>query len=424
MTTRVGGWFRRKARERWGGIFATPQSEGYPNRDYANYVKQGLRGNPYVGAAIRLIAQNASRVPLVAYRQRGDNRIDLEPTHGLMRVLHRPNEAYGATMFWQRTYQHLLLSGDAYCRGAMTRAQRPWTTERMELFNVQPHWVTPMPKPKAGIEYYKVRPPDQPESKAETVPPDEMLHLWFADPMRDYDGLAPTASAWSAIQQSNAASAWNFNVQRRAGRPGLIWEWQGDEQMTDEQFEEVSKRIEEKYGGYMNAGRDIIADGFTAKPIGLSPHDAEWIEGIKLTMRQIGVTWFVPTVLLGDHENATYSNLQTAIRLLYELNIFPMLDWVTDELTHWIQPKYGEDIVVDYARDEVDVLQEERAQVIERNVRAVQAGIKTPNEAREELGLERVEGGDDLWISATMMPLSAMEIEHPADVGEGKDAGL
>jgi hypothetical protein len=87
--------------------------------------------------------------------------------------------------------------------------------------------------------------------------------------------------------------------------------------------------------------------------------------------------------LLGLPEGATFSNVAEARLALWEQTILPLADLMRDELMHWLVPRFGEDLELDYDRDRISALAERRRQVWERVQRA---DFLTINERRAEVG--------------------------------------
>lgn len=153
----------------------------------------------------------------------------------------------------------------------------------------------------------------------------------------------------------------------------------------------------------------LLEGGLDWKEMGLSPADMHWLEGLKLSAREIAIAFGVPPELIGDSENKTYSNWSESRKAFYEETVLPLMDWLRDELNNWLVPKFGDDrIYVDYDRDEIEALQEDRAAVWERAIKAVEKGILTPNEARLMVGYEEVPGADVLMMPGNMMPLATI----------------
>lgn len=65
--------------------------------------------------------------------------------------------------------------------------------------------------------------------------------------------------------------------------------------------------------------------------------------------------------------------------------------------------------------------EEDQGAVVDRHVKAVAGGLLTPNEARQDQGLDAVEGGDTLFIPTTLQPLD-LAINPPEPVAPGGDS--
>jgi HK97 family phage portal protein len=169
--------------------------------------------------------------------------------------------------------------------------------------------------------------------------------------------------------------------------------------------------------GARNAGRPLLLEGgLDWKEIGLTPAEMHWLEGLKLSAREISIAFGVPPELIGDAENKTYSNLRESRQAFYTETVLPLMDSIKGELNNWLIPKFGDKkIYIDYDRDDIEALQEERETVWARALEAVKTGVITPNEARVMLGYDEVEGGDMLMMPANMMPLTIVTGE---DVSE------
>jgi phage portal protein BeeE len=107
--------------------------------------------------------------------------------------------------------------------------------------------------------------------------------------------------------------------------------------------------------------------------------------------REIALAFGYPGYLLGLPEGATFSNVAEARLALWEQTILPLADLIRDELMHWLVPRFGEDLELDYDRDRISALAERRRQVWERVQRA---DFLTINERRAEVGFGPIAGGD------------------------------
>ena len=63
--------------------------------------------------------------------------------------------------------------------------------------------------------------------------------------------------------------------------------------------------------------------------------------------------------------------------------------------------------------DKIPALSERTKRIYENVTSAVREGIMTRNEAREAIGLSPIDGADDLYISATLFPITSDDVEEP-----------
>ena len=123
----------------------------------------------------------------------------------------------------------------------------------------------------------------------------------------------------------------------------------------------------------------------------------------------------VPSQLVGVPDAQTYANVAEARLALYEETIIPMLRLVQSDMNEWLFPQYDERLEFEYNIDAIPALAERRRRIYENISQAVQHGIITRNEAREQIGLSPIDGGDDIYISATLFPLGSEVPEEPQD---------
>jgi HK97 family phage portal protein len=121
-------------------------------------------------------------------------------------------------------------------------------------------------------------------------------------------------------------------------------------------------QFKEKYQGYENAGVPVALEGDDIKweNISINPKDVDWLNGQKFTIRQICSIFGVDPCLVGDSEFATYSNKQEAQKGLYTETVLPLMDIYRDELNSWLVPLYGDGLYLDYDRDKIEAIQEDR----------------------------------------------------------------
>jgi HK97 family phage portal protein len=392
-------WFQKQSQTTRAIVATTLGQPQWTPKNYASFAKEGYQNNVYVYACVRQIAMAVAGIPWIVYRK-GRRAVEELEDHPLAKLLQRPNPWQGGARFIENVVAYLMLSGNSYIEAVGPEMGVP-----RELYALRPDRMKVLPgnaqQIVAGYQYTV-------GGTTVTFSPDEILHLKLFNPLDDWYGMSPIEAAARSIDQNNESRAWNVALLQNSARPpgALVTE----HELTEEQYNRLKEQVQEHYAGSKNAGRPLLLEGgLDWKEMGLSPADMHWLEGLKLSAREIAIAFGVPPELIGDSENKTYSNWSESRKAFYEETVLPLMDWLRDELNNWLVPKFGDDrIYLDYDRDEIEALQEDRSAVWERAMEAVKIGVLTPNEARLLLGYEEVPGADVLMMPGNMMPLATI----------------
>lgn len=120
-----------------------------------------------------------------------------------------------------------------------------------------------------------------------------------------------------------------------------------------------------------------------------------------------------------NHVLVHNSNYAEARKALYEENILPLMDWLRDDLNQWLAPLYDSQTYIDYDRDEIEALSEDRNEIATRNNASFAAGWITINDARKSanMALDSQYGKFYRWqlpSFAAMDPLAEQPQVNPA----------
>jgi HK97 family phage portal protein len=364
--------------------------------NYQGYAKEGYEANTYVYACIRQIALAASGIPWYVYRKARNGELEELEGHELSVLFTRPNPLQGWGSFLENVTSYLQLSGNAYIEAVGPKKGKP-----KELYTLRPDRMQVIPGNKIGMisgYVYEVN------GKRVAFDPSEILHLKLFNPTNEWYGMPPIKAAARSVDHNNEGRSWNVALLQNRAMPSGALSTKDD--LTEEQFSRLKKQVETQYSGAQNAGRPLVLEGgLSWQSMALSPTDMDWLQGLKLSSREICSVFGVPPELIGDHENATYSNYQEARKAFYQETVLPTMDWIRDEFNNWLIPKFDENIIVDYDTENVEALAEDRDAVWTRVTNAVKTGVLTPNEARRELGYDDIQGGDILFMPGSMVPV-------------------
>jgi len=392
--------FRKQSQATRALVEMTLGQPVWTTRNYANFAKEGYGSNVYVYACVRQIAMACAGIPWLVYRTANDGTVEELESHPLKELLNGPNPWQGGSEFFESVVGFLMLAGNSYIEAAGPENGPP-----RELYVLRPDRMKVIAGNSqqliAGYQYTV-------GGITVNFKPEEILHLKLFNPLDDWYGMSPIEAAARSIDQNNESRAWNVALLQNSARPpgALITE----HELQPDQFERLKEQINHEFTGAKNAGRPLLLEGgLDWKEIGLTPAEMHWLEGLKLSAREIAIAFGVPPELIGDNANKTYSNYKEARQAFYTETVLPLMDSIKGELNNWLIPKFGDKrIYIDYDRDEIEALQEDREAVWARALEAVKTGILTPNEARVMLGYDEVEGGDMLMMPANMIPLTVM----------------
>jgi HK97 family phage portal protein len=303
-------------------------------REGLSLAKEGYRRNAVAYRCVRLVAEAAASVELLAYTS-GQEQAD----HPLLALLARPNPHEAGRQFFETLYAHLLVSGNSYLELAMIG------DEPRELYTLRPDRMTAIASRNGWPDAYEYRVStnhvrfDMPEEGQKPI-----LHLTMFDPVDDHYGMAPLLAAQMALDTHNAASGWNKALLDNAARPSgaLVYTADGGN-LSDEQFGRLKDELEQQFSGTANAGRPILLEGgLDWKPLSLTPKDMDFLEAKAAAAREIALAFGVPPFLIGLPGDNTYANYAEANRAFWRQTVLPLVRRTCDSISHWLGESFPE----------------------------------------------------------------------------------
>lgn len=345
-----------------------------PRKGFAALAGEGFGRNAVVYRCVRMVAENAARVPLEV--RDGENVLT---EHPLLSLLARPNRRQDGKALLERVFIYLQLAGNAYLDAAIVDGAvkgvfglRP---DRMAVIAGRDGWP---------IGYAYTAGGKTQRLMLDTEPVPRVLHLSLFDPLDDHYGMAPLSAAQASLETHNAATAWNRALLENAARPsGALVYNAAAGNLSEEQYQRLKTELEQGFTGALNAGRPMVLEGgLDWKSIALTPRDMDFLEAKSAAAREIALAFGVPPMLLGIPGDNTYANYAEASRALWRQTVIPLVTSVCAALTHWLSPAFdGVELVPDF--DVIEALAADRAMDWQR---VGSADFLTDDEKREMLG--------------------------------------
>jgi len=364
-------------------------------RQYDQLAKEGYQKNVIAYRCVQLVSRNAAAVPWLVTRGKGAHKKRLED-HPLAALLAQPNPMQGGAELFAAIYGFYLIAGNSYIEAVGAADALP-----RELWTLRPDRMRVIPG-RQGVPAayrYQVGGASVDFAVDAITGASDMLHLKTFHPLDDWYGMSPLEAAAASIDQHNDAGRWNAALLQSSGRPSgaLVYKPPHSDTaatLTDEQREMLKSELENFFSGAGNAGRPLVLEGgLDWREMSLSPKDMDWLAGKDVSAREIALAFAVPPQLVGIEGSLTFANFEQARLALFDDAILPLIDHVKDELNHWLAPRFGDDIRIDYDIDKIEAYAERREKTWKR---ISAAGFLTVNEKRTALGLPPVDGGEKL----------------------------
>ncbi len=235
------------------------------------------------------------------------------------------------------------------------------------------------------------------------IDPDEMLHIKGLT-FDGIVGLTPLEQLKSTIENAGSASQFLNNSFKTGMQTKGIIHYVGDlspaaEKIFREKFEQMSS-------GLKNANRvSLLPIGYQFQPLSLKLTDAQFLENMELTIRQIAAAFGVKMHQLNELTRATHTNVEHQQREFYVDTLMDILTGYEQELTYklFTQKELDDGYYVKYNVNAI--LRADPKTRYEGYRIAIQSGFLTANEVRALEEMEAKDGGDRLLINGNMMPI-------------------
>ena len=388
-----------------------------------------LTRNSTVMACIGAKARALSQLPIKIMSQMDDGTyVDAikDPSVGLRdkakakqvyNLLTVPNNFQSQYEFW---YQYMMwheLLGEAFTLWFRKDQESPTQTP-IEMYILDSTLIAVQLNP-ARYPSYRLSTPSYGFNKDEPLAAHQVMHIKDAA----WQGSAGfnkgiLAAELVGLDQDIDLYA-NFVMLNGAKPSGMFIT---DNVIPDAKYKEIAARLKEAWSsmtGSQNTdkskpGQGMLLDqGMKYEPLKmLSLQDTDLANLKTQTMKRICGLYGVPPAMVGIADQK-YNNTQTMLDEFYKSTMYPLIVNVQQKLKHHLFPGYPS-LCVQF--DTQDFLKGAPLDQMNYVQAGVAAGIITPNEAREYLGMPQIDGGDVLQDKKKAEPMPGTS---PQDTGGG-----
>ncbi len=364
-------------------------------RDLRQYSQEGYQRNPIVYRCVRLIAESAASMEIDAYR--GDREIERHP---LLALLARPNPFMSGHDLLTALYSFRLLTGNAFLE-AVTVGSRV-----VELHVHMPERWKVVPGPIGYPAFYEF----DFNGIKKSIPVDQVtgispiLHIRDFNPLNDWYGQSPLDPASWAIDAHTAGSKEVKTNLERGGVPVGGFMYDGEKPLTDDQGRQAREMFRETLSEARRTRSPAMLNKFWKWiQFGQGPAEIGLTELKADAAREICFALGVPPMLLGIPGDNTYANYAEANRAFWRETVIPFAGKNLQAISSWLGAMTNEpDLRMRPDTDQLAALADERKALWDM---LNASEFVTINEKREATGFSPVDGGDEVLVATSDIPL-------------------
>ena len=314
--------------------------------------------------------------------------------HYLYPLLHdRPNPVMTAFQFREVQQASLALWGNAYSRIIWDARGRV-----TELWPMHPGGMLETRADELGRRLYHYQHSD---GYLEWIPEDEVWHIPGLGG-NGRDGYSPIGLMRRTIGLAMDAEEFGARFFQNDARPGIVLEH--PKALGDKAYANLKESLGEEHQGVTRSHKPmILEEGMKLHEIGIPPEDAQFLQTRQFQVREIARIFRVPPHMIGDLEQATFSNIEhQAIEFVvhtirpwavrYEQSIAMSLLLPRDR-----ERFYAEHLVDGLLRG--DITARYAAYAIGR-----QNGFLSANDIRQLENMDPIKNGDIYLVPMNMIP--------------------
>jgi HK97 family phage portal protein len=352
--------------------------------------------------AVSLIAGSIAGLPLQTFRT-----VDAERTLRVSSFLdERPaGPVSDLTPFeWTETILlHRLLHGNAYLAHVFNQAGAIIGMVPFHPMAVTPEWQRDANNRLTGRKLFQVTTPG--EGLLKTFTEAEMTHIpgLSSDGLRGYSQLWLARNSWGRSIASSRAAAKMFA--NGAMISGMITP---DEDVEEAEAEAIKASVKRTVTGWDNAGSiAVINRKLKFTPWTMTSADAQFLESRIFEVEEIA-RWFglLPIHLSQTEKQTSWgTGVAEQHRGLARFTFQPLTTSIEQRVSRTLaRPRY---VKYDYTQ----MLRPSPEQEIPLILQQVKGGLMTPNEGRKKLGMDPIDGGNELQKATAPAPVTEPETE-------------
>lgn len=362
---------------------------------------EGYNPSAIVEACIGAYSQTVAMCPGDHWSSKADGGRERVKTSALSRLLRYPNTYQTISDFMLNLVRSLYATGNVYALG--------FRNNRYEVFEL--HLMNSRScsafVSEDGEIFYSLGGNQVVNMMFGTprvmVPSRDVLHVRLHSGRLTLLGETPLEAAMNDVGFADAATRQQISFYVNQARPGTVLST--DMVLDKETVEAIRQRWNDQTQGMAAGGTPILTAGL--KPVAVpsvTAKDAELASLVKLSDQHIAAAFRIPLQILGLTEGAGGAT-EELMRNWISSGLGFCLNHIEEALGNFYDLSGVPDEYVEF--DTTVLMRSDLKTRIEAMARGVQGSIFSPNEARKEFDMPKVEFGDEPRAQQQLVPLSA-----------------
>lgn len=358
-------------------------------------------------ACMKVLSESIGKLPLKLLKYSDKQGVKRARENPLYRVLHdRPNRYMTSTNFWSTVEYNRNHYGNAYVLiNTYKNGKKKGLTDLWILpSNEVEVWYDDRKCLKDQPDIYYIY--NSPEGRI-SFGSEEILHFKSSNTLDGYVGISVADQLKKTIRGSQKAQTLINNMYESGFTAKAVLQYTGS--LNDANVDTFIKGIESYAKGKLkNKGIENIIPipvGSTLTPLNVKLADNQFVEVKQYTALQIASAFGIKPTQIGDYTKSSYASAEAQQLAFYVDTLLYIIKQYEEEISYKLLS--DEDIKdgLHFKFNVAVILRADLKTQIESLSKAVNSFLYTPNEAREMLDKEAVEGGDVLLGNGASIPV-------------------
>lgn len=299
-------------------------------------VEQLWRTQPYLRTVVTFIARNVAQLGLHTFQRIDENdrrRLRDDP---VALALSAPNPDTTTFELIYATIADLAL----YDRAHWIVAEDPDRPSGWQIRQIPPAWIVGTGGGSVfAAGWYDVQ---SPNGSKHRVDAEQMLTFHGWNPGDPTSGSSPVAALRQILAEQVHAQAYRQQRWMNGGRVGAVLTRPAGVSWSDDARSRFAAAWKARWTGDNGpeaGGTPILEDGMTLQAVGFSAEQDQFIDAAKLSLQIVASVYHVNPTMVGQLDNANYSNVREFRRGLYGDTLGPTLGQFEDRVNTFLVPR-------------------------------------------------------------------------------------